>query len=220
MKKYLLLRNNKRSGPYSHGELVLMDLKPLDLVWAEGQSTSWSHPGELPEFSEIPGLTIISDAKPERKRRLLSQVSLPAHKLPASEFDPAPTLALYLREQDGCVDRSIALQLSLFPSAIYCHVPGGDKQWKAALQLEREVLGHSTSRMLGTKGVNSSGKQYAAAPLVESTTRRSRASSKPVICEFRRSAGIVPQLSKYMKPSGKNMIIRFIQDEDIDRSVR
>lgn len=196
-----------------------MDLKPLDLVWVDGQSTSWSHPGELPEFSEIPGLTIISDAKPERKRPLLSQVSLPAHKLPASEFDPAPTLALYLRDQDGFVDRSIALQLSLFPSAIYCHVPGGDRDWKAALQLEREVFGNGTSLLLRAKLDQMSGKQYDATAS-ESTTRRSRASSKPVICEFRRSAGIVPQLSKYMKPSGKNMVIRFIQDEDIDRSVR
>lgn len=194
-----------------------MDLKPLDLVWVDGHSTCWAHPGELAEFSDIPGLAIISDAKPERKRPLLSQVSLPSHRLPPSEFDPAPTLALHARNPEMYQDRSIALQLSLFPSAVYCHVPGGDKQWKAALQLEREVFsqaGHPWSKI---KADRDHLRPMDKNPKTDGSSRRSRSAVKPVICEFRRTTGLIPQLSKYLTPSGRNMVIRFVQDEDLDR---
>lgn len=47
MKPYLLLRDNQESGPYSLGELEQMGLRPMDLVWIEGRSTSWSYPTEI-----------------------------------------------------------------------------------------------------------------------------------------------------------------------------
>lgn len=46
-KVYLLLRNNKQSGPYSLEELVQSGIKPLDLIWIEGASTSWCYPAEI-----------------------------------------------------------------------------------------------------------------------------------------------------------------------------
>lgn len=197
-----------------------MDLKPLDLVWVDGFSTSWSHPGELPDFQDIPGLAIVSDSRPVRKKPLLSQVSLPAHRLPPSEFDPAPTLALHIRQHDRLQDRSIALQLSLFPSAVYCHVPGGDKGWKSALQMEREIFGNGIGQRVARLGDEIGIPPVSGSDQRESSMRRARIVSRPVICEFRRSSGIVPQLSKYMKPSGRNMIIRFLQDDDIDKPGR
>jgi hypothetical protein len=54
----------------------------------------------------------------------------------------------------------------------------------------------------------------------EGTARRSRSNSKPVICEFRRTTGLMPQLSKYMKPAGRNVVIRFVQDDDLERPRR
>lgn len=197
-----------------------MDLKPLDLVWVDGESTCWAHPGELSAFSDIPGLAIISDAKPEKKRPLLSQVSLPSHRLPPSEFDPAPTLALHARNSDQYQDKSIALQLSLFPSAVYCHVPGGDKQWKAALQMEKETFsqaGHPWSKIKSDRDHQHSKDK---SPRADVSMRRSRSAHKPVICEFRRTTGLIPQLSKYLTPAGRNMVIRFVQDEELDRPGR
>lgn len=195
----------------------MMDLKPLDLVWVEGQSTSWAHPGELPEFSEIPGLSIISDMQPEKKRPLLSQVSLPAHRLPPSEFDPPPTLALYAGDLECIPDKSIALQLSLFPSAIYCHIPGGDMQWRAALLMEREAyIQKNLSTTNETDKVQE--QQRNELPLrKEGVARRSRSNTKPVICEFRRTSGFMPQLSRYMKPAGRKVVIRFVQEDDLER---
>ncbi|HEU0065123.1 MAG TPA: DUF4339 domain-containing protein [Flavisolibacter sp.] len=49
--RYLLLRNNKQTGPYTIDELIEKQLKPADLIWTEGQSRSWMHPYEMEEFT-------------------------------------------------------------------------------------------------------------------------------------------------------------------------
>jgi hypothetical protein len=53
MSTYLLLRNNKESGPYTIEELKQLSLKSYDLVWVEGKSAAWRYPGEIPEFSSF-----------------------------------------------------------------------------------------------------------------------------------------------------------------------
>ncbi len=50
---YLLLRNNKQSGPYSVDELKSMGLKAYDLVWLEGKSAAWRYPCEMDELSSF-----------------------------------------------------------------------------------------------------------------------------------------------------------------------
>jgi hypothetical protein len=50
---YLLLRNNKQSGPYSLEELRSLGLKAYDLVWLEGKSAAWRYPSELEELKEF-----------------------------------------------------------------------------------------------------------------------------------------------------------------------
>src|SRR5699024_1544532 len=50
MASYLLLRNNKESGPFSVGDLVNFGLKPYDLVWIEGKSAAWRYPSEIEEL--------------------------------------------------------------------------------------------------------------------------------------------------------------------------
>ncbi len=51
MNGYLLLRDNKQTGPYSKEEIIQKGFKPYDLIWAEGKSAGWRYPGELPEFA-------------------------------------------------------------------------------------------------------------------------------------------------------------------------
>jgi hypothetical protein len=46
-KVYLLLRNNRQTGPYSLDELLNLNLKPFDLVWVDGRSAAWRYPGEI-----------------------------------------------------------------------------------------------------------------------------------------------------------------------------
>jgi len=50
---YLLLRNNKQSGPYSLEELKSMGLKAYDLVWLEGKSAAWRYPCEIEELKSF-----------------------------------------------------------------------------------------------------------------------------------------------------------------------
>src|SRR5450432_964325 len=50
MSTYLLLRNNKETGPFTVEEIKQMSLKPYDLLWAVGKSAAWRYPGEINEL--------------------------------------------------------------------------------------------------------------------------------------------------------------------------
>lgn len=47
---YLLLRNNKESGPYDLTQLLSFGLKPYDLIWIEGKSAAWRYASEVAEL--------------------------------------------------------------------------------------------------------------------------------------------------------------------------
>ena len=53
MNQYLLLRDNKQTGPYSAQQLSDLGLKPYDLVWQEGKSAAWRYPSELDELKSF-----------------------------------------------------------------------------------------------------------------------------------------------------------------------
>ncbi|MDP4216124.1 MAG: hypothetical protein Q8927_07970 [Bacteroidota bacterium] len=53
MTSYLLLRDNKESGPYSFDELKQKGLKAYDLIWVNGKSAAWRYPSEVDEFKPI-----------------------------------------------------------------------------------------------------------------------------------------------------------------------
>src|ERR1700742_2892217 len=50
---YLLLRDNKQSGPYSLDDLKTKGLKAYDLVWVEGKSAAWRYPSEVQELKSF-----------------------------------------------------------------------------------------------------------------------------------------------------------------------
>ncbi len=50
MNMYLLLRDNKQSGPFTAEELITKGIKQDDLVWVEGKSTAWRYPQEVQEL--------------------------------------------------------------------------------------------------------------------------------------------------------------------------
>lgn len=53
MATYLLLRNNKESGPYSLDDLMNLGLKAYDLVWIQGKSAAWRYPSEVEELKSF-----------------------------------------------------------------------------------------------------------------------------------------------------------------------
>ena len=50
MSSYLLLRNNKESGPFTLEEIQGMTLKSYDLIWVVGKSAAWRYPGEIQDL--------------------------------------------------------------------------------------------------------------------------------------------------------------------------
>lgn len=67
-KIYLLLRNNKQTGPYSLDEIIASELKPFDLIWVEGRSAGWRYPSEIdslkPYLPQQPGIPEIKSPEP------------------------------------------------------------------------------------------------------------------------------------------------------------
>jgi len=53
MKKYLLLRDNRKSGPHTLEQMDSIGLHPLDLIWIENESTSWKYPEEIDELKGL-----------------------------------------------------------------------------------------------------------------------------------------------------------------------
>ncbi|HTQ28441.1 MAG TPA: hypothetical protein VMI35_09945 [Puia sp.] len=53
MSKYLLLRSNKQTGPFTLDEMQAMGLKAYDLVWIEGKSAAWRYPCEIDELKSF-----------------------------------------------------------------------------------------------------------------------------------------------------------------------
>jgi hypothetical protein len=52
MEKYMLLRDNCESGPYTLEALKSLNLRPKDLIWIEGASHSWQYPAEIPALKD------------------------------------------------------------------------------------------------------------------------------------------------------------------------
>jgi hypothetical protein len=53
MSSYLLLRNNKESGPFTIEEIQEMSLKAYDLIWVVGKSAAWRYPGEIQDLKSF-----------------------------------------------------------------------------------------------------------------------------------------------------------------------
>lgn len=61
MASYLLLRDNKETGPYSLNELLDNGLKAYDLVWIQGKSAAWRYPSEV---EELKAFASVSEEQP------------------------------------------------------------------------------------------------------------------------------------------------------------
>jgi hypothetical protein len=65
MKKYLLLRHNRETGPHTIEQLASIGLFPLDLIWIEEESTTWKYPDEIEELKSL----IKCDAESQKANR-------------------------------------------------------------------------------------------------------------------------------------------------------
>lgn len=90
MASYLLLRNNKESGPYKLDELVRQGLKPYDLVWVQGKSAAWRYPSEIGELK--PHAPVVEEQPYDRfyKKKSPENTQPTAALNNAPQPDPAP----------------------------------------------------------------------------------------------------------------------------------
>jgi hypothetical protein len=114
MNKYLLLRDNKQSGPYTVPEIIAKGIKPYDLVWLEGKSAAWRYPSELeelkafaPTVEEQPFDRFYKKPEPENQSRPLPERN--------SRFEPV--IAEETTKKPDAADRKV-----------YINFPGGPKK--------------------------------------------------------------------------------------------
>jgi hypothetical protein len=109
MSSYLLLRNNKESGPFTLDEVKGMSLKMYDLIWIVGKSAAWRYPGEIPELKSLAPTVPDVEADLFRKRfNSESQVSDPAsHKI----ADSVSRLQAANKDQHASNNHSVYINL-------------------------------------------------------------------------------------------------------------
>jgi hypothetical protein len=95
MASYLLLRNNKESGPFTVDELQNFGLKPYDLIWVQGKSAAWRYPSEIDELK--PFAPAVEEQPFDRffkknvaEEREESKEELPAIEEKYSKYVPQP----------------------------------------------------------------------------------------------------------------------------------
>jgi hypothetical protein len=123
-KIYSLLRNNKQTGPYSLEELVQLQLKPFDLVWAEGKSAGWLYPSEIDALKPYLETTAVSSE---------AEVQSPKPEVPSPKPEvlslkpvvkPSQPLAVAEEKKSGPV-APIIPQKKKSSKAIYVSLPAG-----------------------------------------------------------------------------------------------
>src|SRR5690242_14790414 len=77
---YILLRDNKESGPYSEDGLKTMGLKPDDLIWVEGQSVYWQHPSDFKELQPFINLHPAVQTPPNKEENWEKYTPAPEKK--------------------------------------------------------------------------------------------------------------------------------------------
>ena len=105
MNKYLLLRDNKQSGPYTVDEIIQMGIKAYDLVWLEGKSAAWRYPSEVEELK--PYAPAVEEQPFDRFYKKPAQPS-EDHK----RFEPAPAAPA-------------VVELENSTKKVYINFPGG-----------------------------------------------------------------------------------------------
>lgn len=96
MRAYLLLRDNRKTGPLTFEQLLTMGLTSLDLIWVEGYSQRWKHPTEIEEFSGCAFARPWDRQGQWRRSEVLPGIRfrLPVHDIASHSWGPVPTLAV------------------------------------------------------------------------------------------------------------------------------
>ena len=85
MSSYLLLRNNKESGPFTIEEIKGLSLKSYDLIWVVGKSAAWRYPGEITELKSF--APAIPEPFSDLVQKKTNSLNLPQENNPAKKSE-------------------------------------------------------------------------------------------------------------------------------------
>jgi hypothetical protein len=127
MSSYLLLRNNKESGPFTIDEIKEMPLKAYDLLWIVGKSAAWRYPWEIPEikpfappvpeqtensYRKIKSESLNVISKETTPQKLTSSLKSVYVNLPSEKKQVIVQRERFIIEQDRSEEKSTALNNS------------------------------------------------------------------------------------------------------------
>jgi hypothetical protein len=125
MNKYLLLRDNKQSGPYTVPEIIENGIKPYDLVWLEGKSAAWRYPSEIEELK--PHAPVVEEQPFDRFYKK-AEPGKDTQSQPEKNTRLEPVIA----------EESVIRKIDSAPKKVYINFPGGATKVAAFLQSKPE----------------------------------------------------------------------------------
>jgi len=125
MNKYLLLRDNKQSGPYTVPEIIENGIKPYDLVWLEGKSAAWRYPSEIEELK--PHALVVEEQPFDR-----------FYKKPEPGKDTQPQPEKNTTFEPVIAEESVTRKIDSAPKKVYINFPGGATKVAAFQQSKPE----------------------------------------------------------------------------------
>ncbi|MGZ5248031.1 MAG: hypothetical protein ACXWV5_13180 [Flavitalea sp.] len=122
MEKFLLLRDNKQTGPYSAADLEEMGLKSYDLIWVDGKSAAWRYPGEIdalksfaPPVAEQPYDRFYKKESEPQHKEIAPITSKATEQIPAeTEQIPAKHIFVSIPKRKNSSDTEIANAKKIF----------------------------------------------------------------------------------------------------------
>src|SRR5689334_11143254 len=149
MNKYLLLRDNKQTGPYTAQELAEKGIKPYDLVWLEGRSAAWRYPGEIEELK--PFAPVVEEQPYDRFYK----------KQDSGQQTEQTATASQVQES-----QPIAKQLEQTSKHIHVIMPGGAKVTAAKKEEAVKPVAQQNDRNANTATAKNTEKKAAASSYI------------------------------------------------------
>lgn len=158
-KVYLLLRNNKQSGPHSLEELLKLGLKPMDLIWVEGKSFGWSYPSEIQSLksyvASVPGPSLQSASENnnsgnnhQKEAPASNDVYMPAAK-PSPVSESSSSRKIYVSMPAGSRP---ATQISTAPvNEVQSSADAAEKLEQKAEALRKKMQSYSLENKTASK---------------------------------------------------------------------
>lgn len=136
MNQYLLLRDNKQSGPYTMDELVAKGLKPYDLVWIEGKSAAWRYPSEITELK--PYAPAVEEQPYDRFYKRPSAETQQEMTAKKTTADIPAYRASYTAGTTQTAKQPETRLKAIHPKKIYVTLPAGAAQTRPEVQQEND----------------------------------------------------------------------------------